>query len=471
MNEFTSPVDWTEEEDQILLEGKKEGLTHKEIGEKLVGRTALSVRGRWLRIKDMNEGSREDTFSGEDLNHMTLTFPPGRIITLEKLLEASNVDLDVWEVERYIINKWEVGRKGTTKDLVWDKGSKTGYTRDSGQINVEPLYQVKVWLLRKVPIAIEPVVQPVILKIKKSKIVRARKSNPDFKTALIIPDLQVGFERNLETNELNPFHDRDFLSVTLALAKDMQPDNITLVGDNMDLSEWSDKFIRSPEFYFTTQPAINELSWWLSQFRLVCPDAEMYYIEGNHESRMEKSIVTHMAAAYHLRPANEKIRIPVMSIPHLLNLDALDIEWVGGYPDGTVWLNDGIRCVHGDKARSVAGGSAKAILESSEVSVVFGHIHRTEVVTRTRHTREGASVIMAMCPGCGCRLDGSVPGNTLSQNWSQGLAKIYYDNSTYNSMSLIDVQYGTIVHDGKLYESNVDIKEINQIISQRALTI
>ena len=78
---------------------------------------------------------------------------------------------------------------------------------------------------------------------------------------------------------------------------------------------------------------------------------------------------------------------------------------------------------------------------------------------------------MAMCPGCGCRLDGSVPGNTLSQNWSQGLAKIYYDNSIYNSMSLIDVQYGTIVHDGKLYESNVDIKEINQIISQRALTI
>ena len=94
MNEFTSPVDWTEEEDQILIEGKKEGQTYKEMGETL-GRTALSVRGRWLRLKNMEDEFSEETFSGEDINHMTLSFPPGRIITLEKLLEAGKVDLDI----------------------------------------------------------------------------------------------------------------------------------------------------------------------------------------------------------------------------------------------------------------------------------------------------------------------------------------------------------------------------------------
>jgi hypothetical protein len=58
------------------------------------------------------------------------------IRTLEQALEASEVDLDEWEVDRYITNSWEV-TMGT-------KASQTGkpetYTN----------YQVKIWLKRKV---------------------------------------------------------------------------------------------------------------------------------------------------------------------------------------------------------------------------------------------------------------------------------------------------------------------------------
>jgi hypothetical protein len=169
-----------------------------------------------------------------------------------------------------------------------------------------------------------------------------------------------------------------------------------------------------------------------------------------------------MAAAYHLRPANEKIKLPVMSIPRLLNLDALDIEWVGDYPDGEVWLNDGLKCVHGDKARAVPGGSARAILDASDVSVIFGHIHRAESLTRTRHTRKGASIIRAMCPGCGCRLDGEVPGHTLSQNWSHGLGIAHYDSSSYSSVELVDVKNGTLIYGGKQYFSLLDMDALRE---------
>ena len=53
----------------------------------------------------------------------------GRIFTLEQLLEKSKVDTNIWEVERHIINKWEVGTK-----------------KPDGTINTEELYQVKAWL-------------------------------------------------------------------------------------------------------------------------------------------------------------------------------------------------------------------------------------------------------------------------------------------------------------------------------------
>lgn len=55
-----------------------------------------------------------------------------RIKTLADLVRVCEVDLDVWEVERWVANKWEVGAKDKDDTLV-----------------VEPLWQVKAFLKRK----------------------------------------------------------------------------------------------------------------------------------------------------------------------------------------------------------------------------------------------------------------------------------------------------------------------------------
>lgn len=62
----------------------------------------------------------------------SISLPKTRICTLEQLLEHCKVDKDVWEVERFICNKWEMGYK--------DKA-------DEGQ--VMPLFQVKAFLKRR----------------------------------------------------------------------------------------------------------------------------------------------------------------------------------------------------------------------------------------------------------------------------------------------------------------------------------
>jgi len=261
-------------ENRALLEAweHSEGKQTREEFAESYGMKASTLAGKLARAKKEREAEGDtDGVKDQDTNHRTVTLTTDRIITLEQLLAAFEVDLDVWLVERWVPNKWEVGRKGITKDLVWQDGIQDGFVKDTGEINVEPLFQIKAWLIRKVPIALEPIVQPVELKIRKYKLPEVRISQNGIRANLSIPDLQMGFRRDLETNQLTNFHDRDFLSVAIELARDTQPDDITLLGDNMDLPDWSDKFTRSPEFYFTTQPAINELAWWLAQLRLACP--------------------------------------------------------------------------------------------------------------------------------------------------------------------------------------------------------
>ena len=70
--------------------------------------------------------------------------------TLEELIKICKVDTSIWEVERYIINKWEMGRKDKTVNLVWTDGVMNGEVNDTGGITKAGLWQVKAWLRRKV---------------------------------------------------------------------------------------------------------------------------------------------------------------------------------------------------------------------------------------------------------------------------------------------------------------------------------
>lgn len=67
-----------------------------------------------------------------------------RLLTPEELLARAGVDLAVWEVDRAIVNKWDMGsaprRVGSDKD---------GWRRPSNDPQVTELYSVKVYLKRR----------------------------------------------------------------------------------------------------------------------------------------------------------------------------------------------------------------------------------------------------------------------------------------------------------------------------------
>lgn len=71
----------------------------------------------------------------ETANSLDLSLNRTRIKTLPELLEACEVDTDTWECERFVANKWEIGAKDA-----------------DGEIQVEPLFQVKAFFRRRSPI-------------------------------------------------------------------------------------------------------------------------------------------------------------------------------------------------------------------------------------------------------------------------------------------------------------------------------
>lgn len=397
---------------------------------------------------------------------ITATFPEdadNRVTTLEKLLQVAEVDLDVWDVERWVINTWEGYRKEGTKSLTWVGGRVDGFVEDGGGIVAKTIFQVKAWLVRKKPLAIEPALQAIEIHPAYPRLVEPENiAQAGIRRALIIPDLQVGFSRDLKTGKLVSFHDRDAMNIVLQIAQDKRFDRIVFLGDLLDLADWGDSFVRSPEMYFTTQPALIELAWWLSQIRSVQPVAEMTVIEGNHEQRMERVIIKNIASAYQLSPAFEDNPHPSLSIPRLLGLDKLNIDWVGGYPDAEVWLADDLVCVHGDRAKSVPGTTARAMNDDREASVIFGHIHRKESVVRSVIGRGSRRVVSATCPGCLCRVDGVVPGSTPRQNWSQGFAVASYGDDISSVVDVVSIDGGTALYEGKLYRAAFDLDHLER---------
>lgn len=414
-------------DEQLLKMWKDSGLSQKKFARSL-NLNFNTVHWQIYHAKKKKEADC-DTANEEKLydevvgNYREITSVNRRIVSVEDLIEYARINLDEWIVERAVVNKWEVGAKISEKSLRWEEGKiLQGVIEDSGQIKVEPLFQVKLWLVKRHPDPVSPAVQPVVFNI--TKLPKPLKKESDMKVALILADPHFGFERDMHTGKLTPIHDRAALDIAMQLVGEV--DEVVVTGDLLDLTEWTDKYLRGPEVYWTTQPAIIEASWWLGNLS-TCADTKV--LEGNHEDRLRKSILVHLIQAYGLKPGGAKL--PALSVPSLLGLEEMGIEYVGNYPSGEVWLGDQAVCVHGDVVRSKSGGTVSSVVEDITSTTIFGHIHRIELATKTIHERKKTRTVSAFSPGCLCNTSGMVPGSKAKNNWQQGVGIILYNDEDH----------------------------------------
>lgn len=375
----------------------------------------------------------------------------GQIKTVDELMEITGMNKDEWVVQNPKVKKWDVALK-------------LKVSKDQEIVKVVPSIYIEAPLRAIHPTAFEPVIQPIHIDMPKMPKV-GKQAKSGVKRALIINDPQVGFRRTLHTTELVPFHDRRALDLALQIAQTEQIDHISFGGDCLDLSEWSTKFMPEPEFFWTTQPALMEWAWWLAQFRMAQPNAEIKMLEGNHDIRMPNLIAQNMRQAYKLRAVDELHLPPALSVERLLALHTLGIDYVNHYPDNGYWLNDNVFIIHGDLVRNNPGDTAKALVNKQAFTTIFGHIHRRESVTRRMKSHDGDMIYTAFCPGCVCRIDGTVPGSKSDQQWQNGIAVIEYTQTEENIIP-ISISDGAMIHNGTSWTARNREKEINDFLTK-----
>jgi len=294
-----------------------------------------------------------------------------------------------------------------------------------------------------------------------------RKIKSRHKVWSVLPDPQIGY-RHIDGKWL-PFHDEAAMDVALQITNWLyyndRVDGVINLGDFLDLPSQG-RFEQEAAFAGTTQAAFDRGHKFLQEQRAaIGPDAEIVLIEGNHDRRMEKFIMINAASAWGLKRANID-ELPVMSIPYLLRLDEIGVEYIDAYPAGAYWLTDNLRAIHGNKVRS--GGSTAAAYTNADphISTIFGHVHRQELQSKTVFDRDGYIKSIAVSPGCLCRVDGAVPSvngstkvdgrpATYWENWQQGVTVVTIDEHDEPFFEMVQINSGVAWFRGQKFTAKI----------------
>lgn len=343
-----------------------------------------------------------------------------RLGKIADLLERSGVSVeDIGQVKAVRLSEWQ----GLTKDA-------------EGEAQIHELSGASILLTPQW--AEGPRWQPVDrgAPVRLPRPLKPHKHHNGWHSAVVLPDVQVGYRRDIETAALDPFHDEEAIAAALRVIREVDPDLVVLLGDFLDLASFS-RFDQEAGFALTVQPAVDRATLLLAEIAAAAPHAKMVLLEGNHDRRLQKSITNNALAAFGIkRGYTAPDDWPVLSVPYLLRLDDLDIEYVGGYPAGIFWINQRLACIHGHRVVS-NGSTAARVVDDERVSVIFGHVHRVEMAHRTRRTFDGPRFSVAVSAGCLARIDGAVPSTKGStdvfgravptvENWTQGVVVVTY---------------------------------------------
>lgn len=370
----------------------------------------------------MNYSRKEHS---EDGNYATVTLESNKPIPLEELIAVFGIDLNAYEIIKDEPGYWNAQASNERKHIIYEEGRISEGEIHKDGTSVVTLYKRSLTLRKRVLDNVELTIRPVHCDIAYPP---PQPKYTDSKQALVFSDPHFGYTIDYSTGKLKPLHNRTALNMILSIAKETQPASIHILGDIFDFAEQSDKFLTSPDFHNTVQPAIEEIHLYLRWLRELCPNSEIYLHEGNHDNRPERALLKHVNWAYGLKAADEIDLPPQLSIPRLLALHKLNIHYLSDYPNDFEIIGN-VELDHGATARKGSGATTSSTIRDSTISKIFGHIHRVEYASKTIWEGSKSYQIEHASCGCTCHIDGRVPGVKSRQNWQNGFAIINYNPS------------------------------------------
>lgn len=217
-----------------------------------------------------------------------------------------------------------------------------------------------------------------------------------------------------------PFHDPKAVDAVIRYIEDNTPTAIIMNGDIMDfymLSRFTKGEGRNP------MEEIKMCQDLMQRVRNAAPKAEIFYIIGNHETRLEKSVLTKA-------PELESLIEDVFTI---LNTEKYNIRGCA-----SVTVNDTFVFKHGTLLGSKSGLSAIKEMENSYMSGCSGHTHRLSKYI----ARKAGKKFVWLESGCLCDLN---PEYVVNPNWQQGFCVFEFVNGKLKNSEAKEIEDGEIL--------------------------
>jgi len=191
-----------------------------------------------------------------------------------------------------------------------------------------------------------------------------------------------------------PYQDDRAYEIAMDYAQEWQPDDIILGGDFADfkhVSFWKDAPGRS-----NLSDEINVVKHYLSVLRAAFPIQRIVYLEGNHEARLARYLYT---------KAPELYGLPELTVPTLLKLGELDIQYVSNIS----LLNHGqkpfclgkLSVLHGHEVKVSWDGVniARTMYLKTHANIIFGHNHQSQqfIFKKLNGKHESSTMVGSLC--------------------------------------------------------------------------
>jgi predicted phosphodiesterase len=238
-----------------------------------------------------------------------------------------------------------------------------------------------------------------------------------------------------------PFLDESSYELMKYVAKEYKPDKFIINGDFVDFYTIS-KFDQNPERKHTLQDERVEAQRRLYDLRKSLPKADIIYIEGNHETRLQKYLWAH----------KELYSLPELNLQNFLGLKEAGIKFIGvdndywkqtsgHYVIGDMVISHGDNRTNGFATSQYSGYSAKNSMYKMNKSILMGHTHRLALVY---HSTPFADLV-GIEGGCLCQDNGTA-------NWQKGFITFETDNKETFNHKIYRIKDNKLQHNNYEYE-------------------
>lgn len=247
------------------------------------------------------------------------------------------------------------------------------------------------------------------------------------KKALVIPDCHI------------PYEDKRAYDLMLTVAKDIDPDEIVILGDYADFYAVNSHGKDAELGGALLMDEVYEVIQRLKEIKTIFPRAKKVYIEGNHEYRLARYINSRCPDLY-----------GVVDIQSILELDLLGYEFVPYGPNQKYQvLGSKLIARH----EPLAGGKhvAQNTVEKAMHSVIFGHTHRIqEAQIVTIHGENYRGISSGWLGDTSHKVMQYVRGH---HQWAHGFSVVHVldDGTWFNS--LIHIVNYKCYYNGYVYEN------------------